>query len=93
MVSLRFSQFQSQEVIRLERGQEGAVAHPSPELAELVPRGGRYAYDLIAYVGQQSFSHGRQLQDIANDLAPLGIPFSSVYDLQRSRLDGVSATA
>lgn len=79
VVSLRFSRFQSHEVIRLERGQERVVVHPSPQLTDLVPRGGRYAYDLIAYVGQESLLHGRKLQDIAVDLVSLGIPFSSLF--------------
>lgn len=86
VVSLRFSRFQSHEVIRLERGPQRAVVHPSPQLTDLVPRGGRYAYDLIAYVGQESFLHGRKLQDIAVELVSLGIPFSSLYDVQQKFL-------
>ena len=86
VVSLRFSRFESQEVVRLERGEKGVVTHPSPRLAGLVPRGARYAYDLIAYVGRESFLQGRKLQDIAVDLASLKIPFSSLYDLQQKFL-------
>lgn len=86
VVSLRFSRFESQEIVRLERRQEGDLAHPSPELASVVPRGGRYAYDLIAHVGRESLLRGRKLQDIAVDLAALRIPFSSLYDLQQKFL-------
>ncbi len=83
VVSLRFSRFESQEVVRQERSHEGHVTHHSPQLAMIVPRGGHYAYDLIAHVGVESLFHGRKLQDLARDLAALRIPFSSLYDLQR----------
>ncbi len=53
----------------------------SPLLAGLVPKGGKYGYDLIAHVGVQTFLEGRCLQDIAARLRPLCIPFSSLHDL------------
>ena len=83
VVSLRFSRFESQEVVRQERSHEGHVTHHSPQLAAIVPQGGHYAYDLIAHVGVESLLHGRKLQDLAKDLAALHIPFSSLYDLQQ----------
>lgn len=82
VVSLRFSRFESHEVVR----REGGRACRSPQLASVVPKGGRYAYDLISYVGRESLLRGRKLQDIAVDLAELQIPFSSLYDLQRKFL-------
>jgi hypothetical protein len=49
----------------------------------IAPQGGRYAYDLIAHVGVESLLHGRKLEDLAEDLVALGIPFSSLYDLRQ----------
>jgi hypothetical protein len=83
IVSLRFARFESQEVVRQDRAPEGPVTRHSPELAAVVPRGARYAYDLMAYVGVESLLRGRPLQELAQDLAALQIPFSSLYDLQR----------
>ncbi|MGH9565861.1 MAG: hypothetical protein ACRD4I_07760, partial [Candidatus Angelobacter sp.] len=83
VVSLRFSRFESQEVVRQERRQEGHVTHHSPQLAAIAPQGGRYAYDLIAHVGVESLLHGCKLQDLTADVAALQIPFSSLYDLQQ----------
>ncbi|MDY0171259.1 MAG: hypothetical protein RBS80_32260, partial [Thermoguttaceae bacterium] len=53
----------------------------SPLLGRLVPKGGKYGYDLIAHVGVQTFLEGRALQDIATELRLLNIPFSSLHDL------------
>ncbi|MDY0169776.1 MAG: hypothetical protein RBS80_24745, partial [Thermoguttaceae bacterium] len=39
----------------------------SPLLGRLVPKGGKYGYDLIAHVGVQTFLEGRALQDYLND--------------------------
>ena len=50
-------------------------------LAALVPKGGKYGYDLIADVGTQTFLEGRGLQAVAAELRPLGIPFSSLHDM------------
>ena len=50
-------------------------------LAALVPKGGKYGYDLIAHVGTQTFLEGRGLQAVAAELRPLGIPFSSLHDM------------
>ncbi len=83
VVSLQFSRFESQEVVRQECCQDGYVTHHSPQLAMIAPQGGRYAYDLIAHVGVESLLHGQKLTDLAGDLAALGIPFSSLYDLRQ----------
>jgi len=90
VVSLNFSRFQAKEVVRQEKCQGQTRTHHSPQLAAVVPKGGRYAYDLIAHVGVQSFLKGRPLQDVwqqLNDQRPsLNIPFSSLYDVQRKFL-------
>lgn len=86
LVSRRFDRFESREVVRTE-GQAGGcrICH-SPQLAALVPPGGRYTYDLIAYVGVETLLRGRSLRDMAVDLAELRIPFSSLCDLQQKFL-------
>jgi hypothetical protein len=62
----------------------------SAELADLVPRGGRYAFDLIAHVGVESYVHGRSLEDIGHDLAgrvpSIHISPSSLWDQQQKFL-------
>ncbi len=83
VVSLRFARFESQEIVRQEHSPAGPVTCHSPELAAVVPRGNRYAYDLMAYVGVESLLRGRKLQDLALELDALQIPFSSLCDVQR----------
>jgi hypothetical protein len=78
VVTLQRSAFQAVEVVRTAA--DRSTWH-SPPLADLVPKGGKYGYDLIAHVGIQTFLHGRELQDIAAELRPLAIPFSSLHDL------------
>jgi len=51
-----------------------------------VPKGGTYGYDLIAYVGRETFLKGRPLQQVAAELESLAIPFSSLHDLQQKFL-------
>jgi len=90
VVSLRFCRFESREVVRQETGTQRTVVHRSPQLAAVVPKGGRYAYDLIAHVGVQTFLRGRTLQDVARELSEgqpsLKIAFSSLYEVQRKFL-------
>jgi hypothetical protein len=81
VVTLELSRFTAVEVVREADRQDKARPPPSA-LQALVPKGGRYGYDLIAHVGWQTFVKGRTLQDVAEDLQPLNIPFSSLHDVQ-----------
>ncbi|MCP4458081.1 MAG: hypothetical protein GY816_08675, partial [Cytophagales bacterium] len=67
-----------------------ALPFHSPKLAILVPSGARYAYDLIALVGRQSYLEDRKLNSIHEEIINRHklphIPFSSLYDLQRKFL-------
>jgi hypothetical protein len=78
VVTLELSGFQSLEVVRTTSDHQ---VRRSPRLAALVPKGGKYGYDLIARVGTQTFLEGRGLQAVAAELRPLGIPFSSLHDM------------
>jgi len=86
VVSLRYSQFEALEVVR--KGQEGSAvaACRSPELAAIVPPGQRYAYDLVAYVGIETFLGHRPLQEVDEELCKrcrgVGLPFSSLHEMQ-----------
>lgn len=78
VVTLELSAFQAVDVVRTTSDHQ--VRH-SPRLAAMVPKGGKYGFDLIAHVGMQTFLHGRELQAVAAELRPLIIPFSSLHDL------------
>jgi hypothetical protein len=98
VVTLTYSRFEAVTVIRNGPqpttdllGASGADASPQgnhttlcqdARLEELVPKGGTYGYDLIAHVGVETFLRGRALQDVANELSELEIPFSSLHDMQ-----------
>lgn len=88
VVSLNFSKFQAREVIRT--GKSKALTVHSPKLANIVPSGARYAYDLIALVGRRTYLEGRRLktihEEVMNQHGLPNIPFSSLYDLQRKFL-------
>jgi hypothetical protein len=84
VVTLELSHFTAVEVIR-EASPQDKPSQPLSGLQTLVPKGGRYGYDLIAHVGWQTFVKGRTLQDVAAEL-PLHVPFSSLYDVQRKFL-------
>jgi hypothetical protein len=80
-VTLALDRFEAVEVYR----SEACVGSPcSSPLARLVPKGGAYGYDLIAYVGCETFLRGRKLESVACELPP--IPFSSLYDMQHKFL-------
>jgi len=90
VVSLNYSKFQAREVIR-ERKEDGkTLTFHSPRLMSIVPSGARYAYDLIDFVGRQSYLEGRKLKSIQEEIINQHglpyIPFSSLYDLQRKFL-------
>jgi hypothetical protein len=78
VVTLKLFAFQAVNVIRTASDHQ---VRPSPRLAALVPKGGKYGYDLIAQVGIQTFLEGRELRTVAAELRPLGIPFSSLHDM------------
>ena len=88
VVSLNFSKFKAREVIRT--GKNKAVTVHSPRLANIVPSGARYAYDLIAFVGRKTYLEGRRLKTIHEEVISQHglphIPFSSLYDLGRKFL-------
>jgi hypothetical protein len=78
VVTRQLSAFRAVEVVRTTSDRQ--LRHSSL-LANLVPKGGKYGYDLIAHVGLQTFLQGRELQDVARELRPLAVPFSSLHDL------------
>jgi hypothetical protein len=87
VISLRHGRFQACETIR-QQGQPGApFIRRSMQLADTVAQGGRYAFDLISYVGVKSYLHGRSLKDIERELIEqtpkLIIPRSSLWDQQQ----------
>jgi hypothetical protein len=88
VVSLNFSRFKAREIIRM--GKNKALTFHSPKLANIVPSGARYAYDLIAFVGRKTYLEGHRLKtihdEIINHHGLPHIPFSSLYDLQRKFL-------
>ena len=62
----------------------------SSELAKIVPRGGRYGYDLIAHVGRRTFIDGWRVREIQQDLAHANvlahISPTSIHDIQQKFL-------
>jgi hypothetical protein len=88
VVSLRLGCFQAREVFR--QGQGEAPPERSPALAALVPKGMRYDYELIAYVGTRSLRDGQAVGQVHQDLAgrcpAVEVPLSSLYDLRRKFL-------
>jgi hypothetical protein len=90
IVSINFSTFQAKEVVREERKKDAISTHHSPELEAIAPRGARYAYDLIAFVGIRSFLEGRKLTEIQKELLNqrpfCHVPLSSLYDAQHKFL-------
>jgi len=90
IVRLDLARFEAVEVVRtpgVDAPADGTFqGWHSPQLQMLVPKGGTYGYDLIVYVGKETFLKGRQLQSVAAELEPLGIPFSSLHDVQQKFL-------
>jgi hypothetical protein len=88
VVSLNFSKFKAREVVRTAKNK--AVTVHCPKLANIVPSGARYAYDLIAFVGRKTYLEGRRLKTIHEEIISQHglphIPFSSLYDLGRKFL-------
>lgn len=88
VVSLNFSKFKAKEVVRTAKNT--AVTVHSPKLANIVPSGARYAYDLIAFLGRKIYLEGHRLKTIHEEIISQHglphIPFSSLYDLGRKFL-------
>ncbi len=84
VVTLRFGRMQVREVIRATKRQDPSDGMTS--LADLVPKGGTYGYDLICHIGLETLLKGRPLQDVAEELADLEISFSSFWDMQQKFL-------
>jgi hypothetical protein len=78
VVTLELSGFHALETVRTTSDHQ---SRRSSRLAALVPKGGKYGYDLIAQVGTRTFLEGRELQAVAAELRPLDIPFSSLHDM------------
>jgi hypothetical protein len=86
VISLNFSKFQAREIVREEKKKDKILVHRSDELAIIVPSGARYAYDLIAFVGENFFLKRRNLTDIYQEIKSKrqfpNIPYRSLYDLK-----------
>lgn len=84
VVTKELSKFNATEVVR--RAPQNQPVIRSQALNNLVPKGSRYGYDLIVYVGIQSFVKGQRLEDIQRELAnqkpSIQIPFSSIHELR-----------
>jgi hypothetical protein len=88
VVSLNHGRFQAHETVRQHTTAEGQqITQHSTELGQLVPRGGSYAFDLIAHVGVETFLHGRSLEDVQQSLAErrpaIHVALSSLWDQQQ----------
>lgn len=90
VVSLRHGRFQACEIVRQAAGDGRAAPGRSAELAEIVPSGARYGFDVIAHVGVQTYLRGRSLQDLREELAhrqpALKLPLSTLWDQQQKFL-------
>jgi len=90
IVSLQDGCFQAREVVRQHARHAGTTLQRSTRLSGLVPKGSRYAFDLIAYVGVESYLRGHSLQDIRQDLArhqpAINIPTSTLWEQQQKFL-------
>jgi len=82
--SLHWGTIHAQVVVRRRTGATPAAQTLSP-LARLVPKGGHYAFDLIAHVGVQTFLAAQtlaQVQTALRERTPsLDLPLSSLYEL------------
>jgi hypothetical protein len=88
VVSLSHGRFHARETIRQHMTAEGQrITGHSTELRGLVPRGGCYGFDLISYVGIETFLHGRSLEDVRQSLAErrpaIRVALSSLWDQQQ----------
>lgn len=90
VVSLQHGAFQAHETVRCPSGEEPPVLRHSAQLAELVPSGARYGFDLLAHVGVETFLHGHSLDELREALSArqpaIPIPPSSLWDQQQKFL-------
>ena len=90
VVSLQHGRFQAREIVRQQTHNADTVIQRSTQLADMVAKGSRYAFDLIAHVGVESYLRGRSLQDIRQNLAgqqpAIDIPRSTLWDQQQKFL-------
>jgi hypothetical protein len=86
VVSLQHGRFRACETVRQAAGDDRLPGR-SAELAEIVASGARYGYDLIAYVGVETYLRGRRLQDLQEQLATrqpaIEMPLSTLWDQQQ----------
>jgi hypothetical protein len=86
IVSLTAGRFEAQEVIRADHpdARPSSALRRSPELARIVPPGGTYAYDLIAFVGVKTFLENQTLLQVKRQLLQAGpqmsISTSTLHD-------------
>jgi hypothetical protein len=90
VVALQHGFIQAREIVRRQTRSGHTVIQRSPQLAGLVASGSRYAFDLIAHVGVESYLRGRSLEDIGQQLASrqpaIRMAASSLWDQQQKFL-------
>ena len=90
VVTLNIGMFQAKEVVRREKTNGQSTIRRSLELPMIVAHGQRYGYDLIAKVGCRTYLDGWKMNEIKEEICPLGsgrkIPMSSLYDIQHKFL-------
>lgn len=90
VVSLQHGQFRACETVRHAVGHGGPARDRSRPLAAVVAPGARYAFDLIAHVGVETYLRGRGLQEVQAELADrrpaVHVPLSTLWDQQQKFL-------
>jgi hypothetical protein len=90
VVSLEHGRFQACEIVRQAAGDGRSAPGRSAELAGIVASGARYAFDVIAHVGVQTYLLGRGLQEVREELAhrqpAVELPLSTLWDQQQKFL-------
>ena len=90
VISLQHGQFQACETVRQPARGGRPAPRRSAQLAGIVAAGARYAFDVIAHVGVETYLRGRSLQDIREELADrrpaIGVPLSTLWDQQQKFL-------
>jgi hypothetical protein len=88
VVTLKHGCFQARETVRAKITSNGQrVMQRSAVLANLVPQGSCHAFDLIAYIGLETYLHGRSLEDVQQALVErqpsIAMPLSTLWDQQQ----------
>lgn len=90
VVSLQQGCFQARETVRHAVSPGGPGSGRSRQLAAVVAPGARYAFDLIAHVGIQTYLQGRSLQAVRAELADrqpaIQVSLSTLWDQQQKFL-------